>query len=678
MMNRTHTVRHITTLFAVVFTLASQKIPAADPASYWIKFPHPKTIYVTGDLNKLPKIGGGADPGGMNGCLNFTLHSLSGLAALAVKEGNGDSMIWLDIGNNGSYKLWLDLIFDTTKARRQDAPDPLALIRTFAKKGIVKGYILYRADTSTRELYCSDPETTAGYDASVNVATTMAPQLGAIIVEESAEPVFKNMGLKRLFDARGKDEKWCFANRRDECNRALLCTLETKVPHCRDYAIATRSFCLFGVNDFTSKAMAWAEPNSPLIGWNSGAEDVQTSLSSHWGKFETASNWCLNLPLTSIVRAGTDVPWPDLRLNRASEVDPLALDWEEGVHYTSFIMTDGDNVQWYMGGFFSNSLDYWDAPGRTQFPIGWTAPVADLPQVAVPTLQWMARTASPNDSFMLLGGGYYYPEIYGTAFPDPIKILDAHIAQIAPWMERTGVRTIQFNNQRWDSADARRAQSRYALYIPDLAGIFSIQYYPYTGGEGRILWTPNAESDPIPVISARYGLWEHHSTIKNEGPPAVVASLLNKAAHEGPPTSDAYFDWTTVHVWSYFKKADTSRDIWAEEVDQKLAGKPGIVRGVEPLKWCVDRLEPHVKVVSPEELAWRVRIHLKTRETLDSLARKLEADPHQNPIFRKKTADYRAWLKNAPLDTPAQRRNAFETLRAIRFGIWKDTDVTIF
>ncbi|MEI7632895.1 MAG: hypothetical protein WCK47_01285 [bacterium] len=677
-MRHTHSPKHASLLLAAVFCLASLQARAADPASYWIKFPHPKNIYVTGDLNKLPKIGSASDPGGMNGYLNFTLHSLTGLAALAVKEGRGDSMIWLNLEDSGSYKLWLGSIFNATKAKRIDAPDSMSLINTFITNGTVKGYILYRADMSERDLYCSDPETTPGYDASVNVATTMAPQLGAIIVEESAEPVIKKMGLKRLFDARGKDEKWCFANRRDNCNPALLCTIEPKVPHCRDYAIATRSFCFFGVNRFTSEVMAWAGPNTPLVGWNSGAEDVQTSLSSHWGKFETATNWCLNLTLTSIVQAGRDISWPELRLNKDSEVDPLALKWEEGVHYTSFIMTDGDNVQWYMGGFFSNSLHYWNSPGRAEFPIGWTAPPADLAQIAVPTIEWMARTASPGDSFMMLGGGYYYPEIYGTAYPDPIKVLDGHIAQIAPWMEKLGVRTIQFNNQRWDSADARRAQSRYALHIPGLVGIFSIQYYPYTGGEGRILWTPNAEGDPIPVISARYGLWEHHSSIKNEGPPAVVASLINKAAHDGPPTSDAYLDWTTVHVWSYFKKADTSRDLWAEEVDQKLANSPNVERGVEPLKWCVDRLEPHVKVVSPEELAWRARIYLKTRETLDGIARKLKTAPLQHAIFAKKIDDYRAWLKNVPLDTPAQRRHAFNELRAIRFGKWKDTKATIY
>jgi hypothetical protein len=84
--------------------------------------------------------------------------------------------------------------------------------------------------------------------------------------------------------------------------------------------------------------------------------------------------------------------------------------------------------------------------------------------------------------------------------------------------------------------------------------------------------------------------------------------------------------------------------------------------GYEPVTWCKDRLAPHVTVVTPQELIWRARLYLKTRETLDALAKRLQTDGRTDT----KIALYRAWLRNANLDTDTQRRAAFEKLQGIR------------
>jgi hypothetical protein len=291
-----------------------------------------------------------------------------------------------------------------------------------------------------------------------------------------------------------------------------------------------------------------------------------------------------------------------------------------------------------------------------------------MSQVAVPTLAYMSRTSSPNDCAVLFAGGVYYAEDYGSSYKDRAKVFDAHIDQIADTMRRLGVTILHFNNTNWKSDQTVWAYNRLAERIPGLTGILSVQYYPYTGGHGNILWVKNAKGDPIPVISARYAIWEHHSMIENEGTPAVVSTYINAAQHDGPITSDAYLDWTTVHAWSYFKQADTSVNFQAEEVDQKLGDTPGVERGVDPVKWCVDRLSSDVKVVTPDELIWRVRLTLKTRETLNALARDLAAERYQPARIVQKLGAYRVRLVKLPLSTDDERRKAFEELQAIRYG----------
>ena len=60
-------------------------------------------------------------------------------------------------------------------------------------------------------------------------------------------------------------------------------------------------------------------------------------------------------------------------------------------------------------------------------------------------------------------------------------------------------------------------------------------------------------------------------------------------------------------MWSWFKKAPGS-DEDAENLPQDTAADKGGVRGYSPVTWCAERLPASVRVVSPEELAWRIRM----------------------------------------------------------------------
>jgi hypothetical protein len=223
----------------------------------------------------------------------------------------------------------------------------------------------------------------------------------------------------------------------------------------------------------------------------------------------------------------------------------------------------------------------------------------------------------------------------------------------------------------WDGDEARRAYELYAARIPGLVGIFALQYYPYNGGLGRVLWVNNADGAPIPVISARYALWNHLSKVEKNGPPALVADLLNNAPHDAEADPEGSLDWVSAHAWSFFKKADTSKDILAEEIDQdKAASDPAARRGLEPVQWCVERLAPQVRVVTPEEIAWRLRLRVKPKETLAALARELSRQQPALPDYAKdRLRNFEEEMGTADLSAPEAARGAFEKLRAIRFAL---------
>ncbi len=45
------------------------------------------------------------------------------------------------------------------------------------------------------------------------------------------------------------------------------------------------------------------------------------------------------------------------------------------------------------------------------------------------------------------------------------------------------------------------------------------------------------------------------------------------------------------------------------------ASDQGGVRGYSPVTWCADRLPATIRVVSPEELAWRIRMKHNPAQT---------------------------------------------------------------
>jgi hypothetical protein len=538
--------------------------------------------------------------------------SVAGLAAASVSERRGDEMVWVATGNP-DVEAWYAAV---TGGARPAAPivrgdfAPWDLVDRFAKRGIVKGYILYRADRSPGELNEHRP----GMDLSVNVATSLAGILGGVLVEEALEPQARALGLRRLLDARGKTQAWCFQTYRDRFNRRLLCTQDPRKPHARDLAIAQCALTVYGPEAPLADAMAWLEPLSPVLGWNGGDEFETTRLSSLHGHLQTATDWCMNLP---VLMAGSD----PARSPRVRSFDPHTIDWDDRRSGVCFVGSDGDNVQWLTGNFFSNR-DYWANPDRGTIPFGWSACLAQLAELCPPALDRAARTQGANDRFVEWGCGYYYPDLFARSRPDRWALLARHARRMWSLMRQTGTRIIGFNVADLGAPDACKALQVFAGESDGLLAFLVFQYAPYEAGAGNVYWVKDRAGGDVPVIAARYSIWADANNRPRAGTPAKVAREIRDTLAATPPAELPRYDWAVVHAWSYFRKAPGA-DESAENVPPGAAPPAGAARGYAPATWCAQRLPHDVRPMDPEELAWRLRMRhnpVQARAAIDAYA----------------------------------------------------------
>lgn len=117
------------------------------------------------------------------------VESLSGLAAQAVNEGRFDTMVWIETGN-ASYKTLFEESVEALgikEIRRMEIDELAVLLR---KRGILRGYVLYRMDGPWANPYASNP----GTDYSANVATVYASLLQGALIDESLVARARSLG----------------------------------------------------------------------------------------------------------------------------------------------------------------------------------------------------------------------------------------------------------------------------------------------------------------------------------------------------------------------------------------------------------------------------------------------------------------------------------------------------
>lgn len=591
-------------LFLILYIPMSM---AGEEGRWWPSQTSPKAFLRLGPHSEFERVTSpsGKSTEGHLSASHMLAQSLVGLAAQAVNEGILDEIPWIEVGGKGKdYNEWLGRTVERLHLEDRGTFTPWQLVERYKSKGIIKGYILYSFDYSEGDLY----QDRSGINCSVNTASSLCGILKGVLIEEGQEAQAKQAGLSLLLDARNISQEECFRKWRDQFNRHMLCTQDPKVPHCRAMAIAHRAFVLYTLGDLVQEAMEWLEPLSPILGWNCGDEFSQTVIPSEYGHFQTATNWCLNLPLLS---AGSE----QAEIKKIHNLDPKTIDWADKRTAAAFVMSDGDNVQWLMGGFFQpEESSYWNNPGHGRFPFGWTSCLSQLVQVCPVAVDFAASTQPKDSAFIEFGGGYYYPDHFGKRRAEK-DLLAQHARRVWSNMQRAGSKILCVNCRDLSSQEALQAFEIYAREMPGIWGILAIQYAPYEGGDGKIFWVSGSDGIEIPVVTAKYAIWGNANTFGPRiGTPARVAHLINASIKDSQSGDSPAGHWTVVHAWSFFKHV-SGADEEAENLPQTDAVSKGGERGIAPVEWCIERLDPAMHVVTAEELVWRLRMQHDPKQT---------------------------------------------------------------
>ncbi len=505
-------------------------------------------------------------------------QSLAGLAALSLNEGKKGEAVWIK-HERGLYETYYQQLLKRTGLKQTAVLSTWDLVKRLRKQGIIQGYILYDIQQA---------------DNHINVATVYASLLHGVLIDVKQEAKAKAAGLSLLQDARRLN--WTdslYDQLAPRLNDSLLVIAQPGYPNNRDYAIAHRAMVYYGVDSLLNRALKRIRPLSPVIGWNKGDEFKQIAPCTREGLINTASDWCMNLAVLSI---GADKFTP----KQLAQLDPATINWKDTGRFHSFVMSDGDNMQWTMGHFLDDK-EYWANPTVSSSRLSFTSCVLNLTQAAPDVYEELRRTQQPQSTVVEYGGGYYYPDLFAIDRPGRDSLLREYAARINSRMKSTGATVFGFICKNVNSKDAQRAYQLYAEEMEGLTGMIAVQYSPYNGGQGKMYWVKNKKGIEIPVVTAHYQLWAN-LTKKGSGDPATIASLINQ-----PEDNKLRFDWTIVHAWSKFSKDGTSP----------------ATRGAEPVKWCVDKLDNTATVVNIEELLWRIRMEHNPEQTQKVIKEKL-------------------------------------------------------
>jgi hypothetical protein len=442
--------------------------------------------------------------------------------------------IYLDAGTG--YSIWKNHLHQKYGFPMVTATSPWSLLRHF--KGQVDGYVLY--------------DSTHHVD-SINAATSMAGLLRAVAVDQSIEAQVRAAGLtNRLWDARLDTPQTIWSNGFRRFNPQVVVEQRPTISaNLRDYATMAGAFTFFdGNSPFRSQVMAGVQSDGACLGWGdaSQGENVFVSDGSRHGVHTVAADYAMNLSTLSSVR--------DDSLSQANQ--PVPVD-ENGIHQVSFLVTDGDNVQWALGGF----PGYFSHPLRGTFDLGWALPPA-LADLAPSALRWFFDKASSgrhHDHFVagVSGNGYFYPSQF------PPSALAVQVGHLGPLLDRADLGIVQildFNSYgRMDLWNTYFSQ-------PNIEALFYLEYAPYNGAHGAVSFATNGN----PVIAARDLMWPG----LEDGPQLI--QRLNSYPRD--PTSPEAYSLVPVLVWG---------------------------ETVASMAQVVSNLVPQVRVVTPDTLVRQIR-----------------------------------------------------------------------
>ena len=451
------------------------------------------------------------------------------------------------------------------------------LLGVFASQGRVDAYVLADA-------------------ASVNTAVAACAALpGTVAVFVDNEAVAVGAGLRFAWDVRGRDTAWAIATFNGTSasgnftysTRVTVVQDPSKTPaFMADYAVATGALVWWDTDmgsELARSVLSSMAPGFAALGWGPDEKGTVAAVSAAGGAVVPA-DWAINLDVLS----AWDLPALPPQRAPADPAPPVPAPQQ---HTVTFLMSDGDNVQFLLNDF-GTGASFWGSPDRGAAALGWTI-APGLTELAPAAMQWLYETATPagaanrtantdgRDLFVagVSGTGYFFPDVM-SASADGDAMLAELAVSTAEFMAKTGLRLLNVLAEGNGLPPAGVAE---ALLAAD--GIDALFWYPYdnySGLRGSVTWPVAGK----PVIGGAFNLWGDGSdcgSFCNNN--QTVARLL--AAPRNPALAASY-SLIPVHAWTH-SVGDVAWITAALE-----AAEPGAVAVVAPDEF-VRRLVANVR-----------------------------------------------------------------------------------
>ena len=327
-----------------------------------------------------------------------------------IVSSKSNEQIYILSDSEPDYKLWLEDLKKNYNVKYKLIKDPWKLLKIF--KSYVDGYILY----------------TTFNPPSINNACSLASLKNSLAIDEAIEEKVKEQGLTKLVkDCRDTDKYWAFNTLWNSgLNHSTVIEISPDKPLAlRDYAITSKSLVFYedNVNDFSFRESIFKsmDDNGHCLGWGPD-EHTNVTIASKHGIDVTAADWSYNL---SVLSSYTSIP--------RKQKQESNFKGEDGVHYVTFIMSDGDNQQWMLGSNYS-SKNWFGSPYRGDFNLGWSINKS-LYYLAPTVFHKYYESAGSSkyfDNFVTSpsGNGYMYPSKF------PINKLDSYTNTLSEYMKK--------------------------------------------------------------------------------------------------------------------------------------------------------------------------------------------------------------------------------------------------
>lgn len=336
---------------------------------------------------------------------------------------------------------------------------------SLADNGYVKYVTYYSANDYTDTPNAPD---------SVNTAAVISGQEKYLMIDETLVSLAGEHGLVQKADALDYTAEEIFNRYKDTLNKKVYASID-KTNH-RLYDVAIALGCMVHRGELMEGFLAQMEPDGLVIGWY-GNELSGVETASKYGYSTLAMDHFIN----GTVTAG---------LKRASvkqkQTAAYADSGNTDVHYVTFIMSDGDNLNYDKA--MATSGNYFDVDDRGTIPFGWSL----NPGV----YEWLPNISSKlyndmtaNDYFVasVSGYGYMFPNLY------PSDYLDDYVSRTEKYMKMTDMNYITLASNNADASELAGYVSKFAESDQILGGHFNdmsskSEAYVHSEYGGGVVW----------------------------------------------------------------------------------------------------------------------------------------------------------------------------------------------